>query len=261
MGATTVHLENSPAKRVNLLLLLAVYTYSINIRMPYLLRDCGASTWPYERVQLQPNAVSTAELFGLVAQVKPETACSYLTKLAGRRDPLQVLRHTSKLELQQLPMTEKQAARILAAVELGRRIFGSQSVAKKICDPNDAANALSYDLSFQPKERFAVLVLDAIHNLICVEIISMGTATETLAHPREVFAAVFKANGIRCIVAHNHPSGSVQPSPGDLDLTRNLLAAGQVVEVPVLDHLILGQGQFCSLRETTTLWDEFPQPE
>lgn len=230
--------------------------------MPYLLNDCGASTlWPHERVQLQPNGVATAELFSLIAQIKLETACSSLTKLAGRRDTLAVLQHTSKAELQQLSMTEKQTTRVLAAVELGRRMFATQPVPKIIFGPKDAADALSYDLSFQLKERFAVLILDVIHKLICTEVISIGTATETLAHPREVFAAVLKANGIRCIVAHNHPSGSVQPSPGDLDLTRKLLQAGQAVGVPVLDHLILGQGQFCSLRETTTLWDEFPQDD
>lgn len=100
-----------------------------------------------------------------------------------------------------------------------------------------------------------------MHNLICIEVVSVGTATETLAHPREIFGAVLKAGGIRCIVAHNHPSGSVQPSPGDLDLTRKLLQLGQAMGVPVLDHLILGQGQFCSLRETTTFWDEFPQED
>lgn len=230
--------------------------------MPYLLHDCGASTlWSQQRVLSQPNAVVTTELFSLVADIKLEIAVDRLTKLAGRRDFLEVLRHTNNAELQQLPMTGKQAARVLAAVELGRRIFASQPVPKTINEPKDAADALSYDLSFHPKEQFAVLVLDTIHRLICTEVISVGTATETIAHPREVFAAVLKAGGIRCIVAHNHPSGNLQPTPSDLELTRRLLQAGQAVGVPVLDHLILGQGQFQSLREMTSLWDEVPQDD
>lgn len=106
-----------------------------------------------------------------------------------------------------------------------------------------------------------MLVLDAKHTLITTEIISVGTATETLAHPREVFGAVLKAGGIRCIVAHNHPSGGIEPSLEDLRLTHRLLRAGQSVGVPLMDHLILGQGQFCSLRETTALWDEVPQDD
>ncbi len=229
--------------------------------MPYLLHDCGASTFcPHERVHLQPSAVATVELLSLLAHIKLETACSCLTELAGRRDPLEVLRSTTSAQLQNF-LTEKQAARVLAAVELGRRIFASQPVPKTINEPKDAADAFSYDLSFHPKERFAVLILNAVHKLICTEVISEGTTTETLAHPREIFAAVLKAGGIRCIVAHNHPSGNLQPTPSDLELTRRLLQAGQAVGVPVLDHLILGQGQFQSLREMTSLWDEVPQDD
>lgn len=230
--------------------------------MPYLVNDCAASPYcPQQRVQLQPNAVATAELLSLLAQIKLETACSCLTNLAGRRDPLEVLRSTTSVQLQNI-LTEKQATRVLAAVELGRRMFAATSTVPHIIKtPNDAAAALGYDLSFQSTERFAVVVLNAIHRWICTEVISVGTATETLAHPRKIFATVLKAGGIRCIVAHNHPSGSIQPSPDDLDLTRRLLQAGQAIGVPVLDHLILGQGQFWSLRETTTLWDEFPQEE
>ncbi len=95
--------------------------------------------------------------------------------------------------------------------------------------------------------------------LISTEIISIGTATETLADPKEIFAAVLKAGGVRCLVAHNHPSGCTEPSPQDLDLTCLLLRVGQLMGIPILDHLILAQGQFCSLRQTTTLWGQFPQ--
>ena len=229
--------------------------------MPYLVNDCAASPYcPQQRVQLQPNAVATAELLSLLAQIKLETACSCLTNLAGRRDPLEVLRSITSIELAYV-LTEKEAARLLAAIELGRRIFGSQPVPKTINEPKDAADAFSYDLSFHSKERFAVLVLDVKHKVVCTEVISVGTATETIAHPREIFTTVLKAGGIRCIVAHNHPAGDVQPSPSDLDMTRRLLQVGQAVGVPVLDHLILGQGQFQSLREITTLWNEFPQEE
>ncbi len=227
--------------------------------MPYLLRDSASTLWHQQRVCLQPNATTNAELLSLVADIKLDVAQDCLSKLAGSRDTLEALRNASITQLQLLPLTEKRAARILSAVELGKRMFSSHPVPKTINEPKDAADAFSYDLSFHPKERFAVLVLDTIHRLICTEVISVGTATETLAHPRDVFAAVLKAGGIRCIVAHNHPSGSVQPSPGDLDVTRRLLQAGQAVGVPVLDHLILAQGQFCSLREFTALWDEFPQ--
>lgn len=227
--------------------------------MPYLVHDCGASTLcSQQRAPSQSHATATRELVGLVASVKPEIAQERFNKIAGRRDPLEVLRNITRAELE-LSMTSNQAVRVLAAVELGRLVFGSQPLPKTITEPKEAADAFSYDLSFHSKERFAVLVLDVKHKLICSEIVSAGTATEALAHPREIFSAVLKAGGIRCIVGHNHPSGNVQPSPSDLDLTRELLQAGKTLGVPVLDHLILGQGQFSSIRESTTLWEEIPQ--
>lgn len=227
--------------------------------MPYLLHDCGNSTVWSPQVHIAPRSVTTTDLFGTIADIKPNVASDRLAQLAGTSDPLEVLRQTSLAQLQQV-VTEKQAVRVLSAVEMGRRMFvGSQPIPKTINSPKEAFDALSYDLSFQSKERFAVLSLNVLNKLLCIEILSIGTATETLASPREIFGAVLKAGGTRCIIAHNHPSGGIEPSYSDLELTRKLLATAQVMEVPILDHLILGQGRFSSLRETTTLWSDFPQ--
>jgi DNA repair protein RadC len=112
---------------------------------------------------------------------------------------------------------------------------------------------------WQNKERFAVLLLDVKHRLLATQVISVGTATETIAHPRDIFREVIRQGATRVIVAHNHPSGSVEPSPEDLQLTRQLLAGAQFLSIPLLDHLILGQGNFLSLRQTTDLWQDYPQ--
>ena len=84
----------------------------------------------------------------------------------------------------------------------------------------------------------------------------MGTATETLAHPREVFRSAVQKGCARIVVAHNHPSSQLEPSAEDLALTRQLLEGGQVLGIAVLDHLVLGGGEFRSLRQTTGLWAE-----
>ncbi|NEQ52684.1 MAG: DNA repair protein RadC, partial [Leptolyngbya sp. SIO3F4] len=123
-------------------------------------------------------------------------------------------------------------------------------------DPAVAAAALSQDLMWQSQERFAIALLDVKHRLIGTKVISLGTATETLAHPREIFREVIKQGATRVIVAHNHPSGSLEPSGADLDLTKQLLKAANILGIPILDHLILGNGDFASLRQTTTLWNE-----
>jgi DNA repair protein RadC len=91
------------------------------------------------------------------------------------------------------------------------------------------------------------------------QVITIGTATETLASPRDIFREIIRQGATRAIIAHNHPSGSVEPSPEDIELTRQLLAGAQLLGIPLLDHLILGNGNHQSLRENTILWDEYPQ--
>jgi DNA repair protein RadC len=154
------------------------------------------------------------------------------------------------------------ATTILAAIELGKRTFQSRPNERtEIDSPAAAAAAFSQDLMWQTAERFAVLLLDVKNRLLGTKVITIGTATETLAPPREIFREVIRQGATRLIVAHNHPSGNVEPSQEDIDLTRQLLAGGQLLNIPLLDHLILGDGNYQSLREITSLWQECPQGE
>jgi DNA repair protein RadC len=176
-------------------------------------------------------------------------------------DPLKRLREMTVEELTAVPgVGLAKATVILAAVELGKRVFLAKPEKRTVVDdPNVAVEALSQDLMWQSQERFAVVLLDVKHRLLGTHVVSIGTATETLAHPRDVFRVAIRRDATRIIIAHNHPSGSVEPSPEDLALTRQFLEAASVLGVPVLDHLILGSGQYCSLRQTTNLWQEHPQ--
>jgi DNA repair protein RadC len=154
------------------------------------------------------------------------------------------------------------ATSILAAIELGKRVFQFRPAPQTVVDdPAVAAAALAGELMWQPQERFAVLLLDVKHRLQGIQVISIGTATETIAHPRDIFREVIRHGATRTIVAHNHPSGNLEPSPEDLELTRQLLAGAQLLGIPLLDHLILGNGEHTSLRQTTLLWDEYPQAD
>ena len=167
-----------------------------------------------------------------------------------------------KARARKLFVREAKAATILAAIELGKRVFQSRPAELTIVDdPAIAAAALSQDLMWQPQERFAILMLDVKHRLLGTQVITIGTATETLAHPRDIFRAVLKHGATRVIVAHNHPSGNVEPSNEDINLTRQLLSGADFLGIPLLDHLILGNGNFLSLRQTTALWSECPQDE
>nr|WP_233222466.1 MULTISPECIES: DNA repair protein RadC [Chroococcidiopsis] len=179
----------------------------------------------------------------------------------NQREPLAVLREVSIQELMQIDgIGPAKATTILAAVELGKRVFQSRPLDRQpIESPAVAAAVLSQDLMWQPQERFAVLLLDVKNRLIGTKVITIGTATETLASPREIFREVIRQGATRVIVAHNHPSGNVEPSSQDIELTRQLLAGAQLLGIPILDHLILGNGNHQSLRELTDLWQEYPQ--
>jgi DNA repair protein RadC len=112
------------------------------------------------------------------------------------------------------------------------------------------------ELGDQETERFAVVALDIRHQVLSRRIISIGSKSETIVDPREVFAWPLRVGASRIIVAHNHPSGGLSPSPEDINLTRQLISAGKLLQMPVLDHLIIAKGDYQSLRQTTSLWNE-----
>ncbi len=178
-----------------------------------------------------------------------------------QREPLAVLREITPAELMQIHgIGPAKATSILAAIELGKRVFQSAPREKTVIDsPAVAAAVFSQDLMWQNQERFSVLLLDVKNCFLGTKVITIGTATETLAPPREIFREVIRQGATRVIVAHNHPSGNIEPSQQDIELTRQLLAGAQLLQIPLLDHLILGDGNYQSLREITTLWDECPQ--
>ncbi|MBD1936338.1 MULTISPECIES: RadC family protein [unclassified Microcoleus] len=242
-------------------------TYSLRIA------DIPLSERPRERLMSHgPKNLATAELIAILlgtgqgaGKLSAVGLGQYiLQKLSEhQRDPLEVLRDISVQELTQIHgIGPAKATTILAAVELGKRAFQSRpSDRTEIDSPAAAAAALSHELMWQNQEKFAVLLLDVKNRLLGTKVITIGTATETLAHPRDIFREVIRQGATRAIIAHNHPTGSVDPSPEDITLTRQLLAGAQLLSIPLLDHLILGNGNHKSLRQTTSLWDECPQAD
>lgn len=241
--------------------------------MTYCLRiaDLPTTERPRERLIANgPKILATAELIAILlgtgqgpGKLSAVGLGQHLLQELSKyqRDPLAVLREVSVQELMQIPgIGPAKATTILAAIELGKRAFQSRPLDRTpIESPAAAAAALSQDLMWQTTERFAVLLLDVKNRQIGTQVITIGTATETLAPPREIFREVIRHGATRVVVAHNHPSGNVEPSPQDIDLTRQLLAGAQLLGIPLLDHLILGDGNHQSLREITTLWEEYPQ--
>jgi DNA repair protein RadC len=239
-------------------------TYSLRVA------DLPSTERPRERLLTQgAKILSTAELIAILlgtgqgpGKLSAVGLGQYILQKLGedQRDSLAVLRDVNAQELMQIPGVPAKATTILAAIELGKRVLHTRPSERTVIDdPAVAAATLSHDLMWQSQERFAVLLLDVKHRLLGTRVITIGTATETLAHPRDIFREAIRHGAVRVIVAHNHPSGNVEPSPEDISLTRQLLGGAQLLGIPLLDHLILGDGNHLSLRQTTGLWNELSQ--
>lgn len=242
-------------------------TYSLRVA------DIPISERPRERLLTNgAKHLTTAELIAILlgtgqgaGKLSAIGLGQYILQQLGQhgRDPLVVLRDVTAAELMTIPgIGPAKATTILAAIELGKRAFATRPLERTLIDsPVAAAATLSHELMWQPQERFAVILLDVKNRLLGTQVLTIGTATETLAHPGEIFREVIRQGATKVIVAHNHPSGSMEPSQADIDLTSQLLQGAQFLNVPILDHLILGNGEHLSLRETTNLWELYPQPD
>jgi DNA repair protein RadC len=140
------------------------------------------------------------------------------------------------------------ACRALAAVELGRRtLVRRPRTRERILSAHDAAELLLPQFGASPVERFGVLLLDSRLRVIRAQLISTGAVDGSLAHPRDVFREAVRAGATNLVAFHNHPSGDATPSLDDAEVTERLVAAGDVVGVRVVDHLILADTHYCSM--------------
>jgi DNA repair protein RadC len=126
-------------------------------------------------------------------------------------------------------------------------------IGRALTSPQESASVLTILLQDEPAEVFAILCLTTKHRVIAYHEVSRGTLDATLVHPRDVFRAAILSNAKCLILGHVHPSGDPTPSPDDYDLTRRLAAAGTLLGIDVLDHIIVGDGRYVSFRETGRL--------
>ena len=134
------------------------------------------------------------------------------------------------------------------ALELGRRVFAPEEECAPVVTGPESAYALVRDLGNKKREHFVAIYLNARNALISREVISIGSLNASLVHPREVFFPAVREVAANIILAHNHPSGDVTPSKEDVDLTRRLVKAGELMGVEVLDHIVVGGRRFTSLK-------------
>jgi len=219
-----------------------------------MIRDLPVDERPRERLaHAGEGALSMAELLAIILRtgVGGESALALATRLISRYGGLPGLARASFTELRaEKGLGPAKTAQLKAALELGRRMLLAAPEDRFVVrSPADVAQLLMAEMSHLEQEHFRVLYLDTRNRLLGSETVYVGSLNASHIRVSEVFREAVKRNCASIIVAHNHPSGDPTPSPEDVEVTRQLVAAGNLLDIEVLDHLIIGQQRFVSLRE------------
>lgn len=210
---------------------------------------------PYEKLEAYgPGFLSDAELLAII--IKSGSRYEKSTDLAVRLinahpSGLLGLHHLSLDQLKKIHgIGRVKAIQLKALAELSKRLSkASYSMELNASSPGSVANYYMEDMRHLGREHLKVVLLDTKHQLIGDFILSIGTVNSSLIHPREVLIHALKRDAVTFIMLHNHPSGNPSPSPEDIAVTNRIKEAGDIVGVRLLDHIIIGDGRYVSLKE------------
>lgn len=219
-----------------------------------ILRDVPSEERPRERMQqFGAHALSNAELLAILLRTGTiaESAVRLAQRLLVESGGIRSLVDMSTDQLMGIKgIGPAKALQIQAGIELGRRLARStMNETVTVRTPEDAAKYMMEDLRYLQKEHFVCLFLNTKNHIIGQETLSMGSLNASIVHPREVFRAAIKRSSASIICLHNHPSGDPTPSPEDIQLTKRLIDAGELIGIEVLDHIVIGDQKFVSLKE------------
>src|ERR1700722_1522046 len=224
------------------------------------LKDQPASERPRERLAaLGADALSHAELIAILLRtgLKGANAVEVGRQVLQKFGTLQSLAQASVADLQKIRgIGRDKAVTLVAAFALARKMAHELQIESPVLDnPENVVALLRANNLVKNVETLQVLLLNTRHKLIRVDEITDGTIDTLLVHPREVFKSAISSNAAAIVLAHNHPSGDPTPSEADVKATRDLIRAGHVLKIEVLDHIILGRKSqerkqdYASLRE------------
>ena len=220
----------------------------------YTIRELPASERPRERLQHHgASALANSELLAIILRtgVGGESVLSLAQRLLVRFGGLGGLARASFGALQgERGMGVAKAAQMLAAFELGKRLLvASPDERPQVTSPADAANLLLPEMGLLEQEHLRVLLLDTKHHVLHTETVYKGNVNTSVIRVGELFCEAVRRKCAAIIVAHNHPSGDPTPSPDDVRVTEQIVQAGKLLDIEVLDHLIIGRQRYVSLKE------------
>ena len=220
----------------------------------YRITDLAAGERPRERlIEAGASALSKAELLAILLRVgvQGENSVQLAQRILDELGGLTGIQRASIEEMCQIHgLGNAKATQIKAAIELGSRLVREQAEERgTISSPADAAALLQLEMQGLPQENLVVLILDTRNRIISKETVYKGSLNLSLVRVGELFRSAITRNAASIILAHNHPSGDPTPSPEDVALTRSVIQAGKLMDIEVLDHLVIGNARFVSMKE------------
>lgn len=213
-----------------------------------------AESRPRERMEdYGPKALADHELLAIILRTgtRDKNVVNLALDVLREVENLYMFRHISLQELMKISGIGRiKGIEILAAIEFGRRISNASQVKEgTVMSSSWVGNYLVKNMSNLTQENVVALYLNTKNEIIKKETIFIGSLNSAVAHPREIFKGAVRYSAARIIIAHNHPSGNTEPSEADLSFTRRMVDAGELMGIEVLDHFIIGEKDYLSLRE------------
>lgn len=217
------------------------------------IKDIPHDERPRERlIKFGPESLSNAELLAILLRTgtKDSSAINLAQNIISKNG-LDFLSNCTIEELSSIKgVGLAKAAQIKAAIELGKRLRGLRNSNKiKITSPRDVFNLIGEDMRYLKKEFLRVVFLNTKNIVIDIKDISIGSLNSSIVHPREVYNEAIRRSSSSIIICHNHPSGDPEPSMEDINITKRLFEVGKIVGIELLDHIIIGDGCYISLKE------------
>lgn len=224
------------------------------------IREMPAEERPRERLAARGAAgLTSAELVALIwgSGGPGRSAVDLATDALTRFEGLTGLARATGLELEAVPgVGDAKSAQLQAAFELGRRLLADWPAARwTIRGPHDVADRLILQMGRLEREELRVVMLDTKNHVLRVATVYQGNVSSSLVRVGELFRDAVRLNAAGVILVHNHPSGDPTPSPDDLHLTAEALAAGRLLDIQLLDHLVIGHDAYVSLRDRGVAFD------
>lgn len=219
-----------------------------------MIRDFPEDERPRERFEQNgPESLSNHELLAILLRTgtKEESVLQLANRLLTNFEGLRLLKDATLDEITAIKGIGKaKAIQVLAAIEIGRRISNlAYDDRYVIRSPEDCANFVMNDMRFLSQEHFVCLYLNTKNQVLHKKTVFIGSLNASIVHPREVYKEALRRSAASVICLHNHPSGDPAPSREDIEVTKRLVESGKIIGIELLDHVIIGENKFVSLKE------------